>query len=173
MFSGWLSFNCTPSVSSLITVSSVHRLRNCYICVHHELCNGNILYVWFVTVEGKSLFYSRVIYVINVPEEIEPGLCWALGRTASVCRNLVSSTGVRSHVWHLGAGPTPRAARMRGWWPGWTWCRAGTESPSRDAAPSSVRSQFDSSQFILNTINLILLEIKTFCCSSSSSRGFY
>ena len=106
MSSGWLSFNCTPSVSSLITVSSVHRLRNCYICVQHEVCNGNILYVWFVTVEGKSLFYSRVIYVINVPEEIEPGLCWALGRTASVCRNLVSSTGVRSHVWgrdrHLG-----------------------------------------------------------------------
>ena len=106
MFSGWLSFNCTPSVSSLITVSSVHRLRNCYICVQHEVCNGNILYVWFVTVEGKSLFYSRVIHVINVPEGIEPGLRWALGRTASVCRNLDSRTGVRSHVWgrdrHLG-----------------------------------------------------------------------
>ena len=55
--------------------------------------------VLIVTVEGKSLFYSRVIHVINVPEGIEPGLRWAVGRTASVCRNLDSRTGVRPHVW--------------------------------------------------------------------------
>ena len=70
--------------------------------------------VLIVTVEGKSLFYSRVIHVINVPEGIEPGLRWAVGRTASVCRNFDS----RTMLSHPGAGPTPRAARVRGWWPG-------------------------------------------------------
>ena len=72
--------------------------------------------VLIVTVEGKSLFYSRVIHVINVPEGIEPGLRWAVGRTASVCRNLDSRTGVRSHVWgrdrHLGSEGAWLVARL-------------------------------------------------------------